>query len=125
MTPEAELSLMRSIILMVGFRGDAFNGACAALLLIGLRGGDFTAASLPREITNGDIHISGLATKALIKMGLIEKVGYMPSPNKDAKGRIVNKLRIPSHKVSVARTWLSRHGFPCTEEAQLSFQGVA
>jgi hypothetical protein len=79
--------------------------------MVGLAGGDFTAACLPKEITQGDIHVSGLATKALIKMGLVEKIGYVASPNKEAKGRPVCLLRIPSDKTSTARTYLSRQGY--------------
>jgi len=79
--------------------------------MVGLSGGDFTAACLPKEITQGDIHVSGLATKALIKMGLVEKIGYVPSPNADAKGRPVLQLRIAAGKHATARTYLARHGY--------------
>jgi hypothetical protein len=88
-TTESRLSLLRSIVLMVGFKDDLFHGVCASLLLLGLQGGDFTAAEIPREITQGDIHVSGAATRLLLEMALLEKVGYVPSPNTDANGRPV------------------------------------
>jgi len=119
-TPQAQLDVLRSIVLMAGFRGNEFNGTCAALLLIGLQGGDFNAAMLPGEITRGDIHIAGAATRMLLTMGLLEKRGYCSSPNKSAKGRPVCILRIPNDKVSTARTWLARHGYPSGQEAQTS-----
>jgi hypothetical protein len=106
-----KLDFSRELCLIAGFRGEAFHSVQASMLLIGLRGLDFSAADIPRELTGGDKHVSGLATKGLLKMGLIEKVGYIPSPNKDAKGRPVLCLRIPADKVSTARTWLSRHGY--------------
>lgn len=108
-TPSTDL--MREIVLCASFRGELFHSTCAALLMLGLAGGDFCAASLPKEITQGDIHVSGLAVKALLKMGLIEKVGYIPSPNADAKGRPVLLLRIPSNKVYTAKTYLARQGY--------------
>lgn len=107
-----DTSLAREICLCAGFRGSEFQGVCAALLMVGLTsGGDFTAASIPRDLLRGDIHLSGLATKALLKMGLCEKVGYCPSPDKSAKGRPVCLLRIPANKRSTALTFLSRQGY--------------
>lgn len=114
---QADTSLMREIVLCASFRGELFHSTCAALLMVGLAGDDFTAAILPKEVTQGDIHVSGLATKALIKMGLVEKIGYVASPNKDAKGRPVCLLRIPANKVSTVRTYLSRHGYSIPSES--------
>jgi len=120
MKPDTDL--MREIVLCASFRGELFHSTCAALLMVGLSGGDFTASCLPKDITRGDIHVSGLATKALIKMGLVEKIGYVPSPNADAKGRPVLQLRIPANKISTARTYLSRQGYtiPSPHPEQLS-----
>jgi hypothetical protein len=120
MNAEAELSLMRSIVLVAGFRGTEFNSVQAAMLLIGLKGGDFSAAEIPRDLTRGDKHISGLATKTLLKMGLLEKVGYIPSPNKDAKGRPVLALRIPANKIATVKTWLICHGYLDSAPTQLT-----
>ncbi len=118
MNAEAELSLMRQIVLVAGFRGTDLQSVQACMLMIGLKGGDFSAAEVPRDLTRGDKHISGLATKALLKMGVVEKVGYIPSPNADAKGRPVLALRIPSDKVSTVRTLLARWGYTDTAPQQ-------
>lgn len=118
MNSTAELDQMRIIVLCAGFRGDAFHSVVAALLMIGLRKHTFSAAECPRELTNGDKHISGLATKALIKMGLVYKCGYIPSPNADAKGRPVLALTIPSDKIATARTYLARHGYQDSATSQ-------
>lgn len=119
MNTESELSLMRSICLVVNFRGDDFHGVCAALLYRALAGGDFTAACLPHDITKGDIHVAGLAVKMLQKLDLIICVGFAPSTNKNAKGRINRVWRLAPSKESTAKTLLSRWGYP-VEEAQQS-----
>lgn len=111
MNSQAELDVMRSIILVAGFRGSEFDSVCAFLLMWALRKDTITAAEIPRDLLKGDIHLSGLATKACIKMGLLEKCGYVPSPNPDAKGRPVCQLRIPIGKRPTVQTWLSRHGY--------------
>jgi hypothetical protein len=120
MTPLQETDLMRQIILVVAFKDDAFHGVCAALLYRALQGDDFTAAALPGEITKGDIHVAGLAVKMLQKCGLIVAVGYAPSPNPNAKGRILRNWRLAPSKASTARTWLARHGYPATLAEQQS-----
>jgi hypothetical protein len=102
---------LRTLIIVTGFRGSAIEQAEAALLLIGLEGGDFCAGQLPAEITNGDKHLSGCATAALITMGLVEVMGRIKSPNPDANGRKMNLLRIPAAKISTARTWLRIRGY--------------
>ncbi len=113
--------LMREITLVACFRGDAFHSTVAGLLMIGLAGGEpFNAAMLPREVTGGDIHISGLAVKALLKMELVERVGYVPSPRPDAKGRPVLSLTIPPNKINTAKTYLARQGYFPPQEAQAS-----
>lgn len=120
MTPLQETDLMRAIILVVSFKDADFHAACAALLYRALAGGDFTAACLPAEITKGDIHVSGLAIKMLQKAGLIVAVGYLPSPDPAAKGRILRSWRLAPSKESTARTWLSRHGYPASFDEQKS-----
>ena len=89
------------------------------MIMIGLSKDTFSAAEIPKDITRGDVHISGLATKALLKMNILEKVGYIPSPNADAKGRPVLSLRIPANKISTAKTLLSRQGFTLPNTSQL------
>lgn len=104
-------SFLRVLIVTVGFRGDAMNSACAALLLIGLRGQTFSGADLPGEITNGSKTLAGCACGYLTAAGLVECVGRIKSPHPDAKGRKLNLLQIPANKIATARTWLSRHGY--------------
>lgn len=120
MTPTQELDLMRAIILVVNFKDDDFHGVCAALIYRALAGDDFTAACLPGDITKGDIHVSGLAVKMLQKCGLLVCVGVATSPNKNARGRICRVWRMAPGMTSTARTWLARHAYPASLEAQAS-----
>ncbi len=120
MSPLQETDLMRAIILVVAFKESDFHAVCAALLYRALAGGDFTAACLPGEITKGDIHVSGLAIKMLQKCGLIVCVGYLPSPDPAAKGRILRSWRLAPSMESTARTWLARHDYPATISEQQS-----
>lgn len=109
---------LRAVIVTVGFRGDAMHAACAALLLIGLRGETFSGADLPAEITQGSKTLAGCACGYLTAAGLVECVGRIKSPHPDAKGRRVNLMRIPATKVAVARVWLARHGYQDHAPAQ-------
>lgn len=109
---------LRAVILTVGFRGDAMHSACAALLLIGLRGETFSGADLPAEITQGSKTLAGCACGYLTAAGLVECVGRIKSPHPDAKGRRVNLLRIPADRVATARVWLARHGYQDYAPAQ-------
>ena len=59
-------AFLRAIVLMTGFRDAPMKSAQAALLLIGLQGGDFLASDLPGEVTNGSKHIAGAATGASV-----------------------------------------------------------
>ena len=102
---------LRAIILTTGFRGEPMHAACAALLIIGLRGQTFSGADLPGELTNGSKTLAGCACGYLTAAGLVECVGRIKSPHPDAKGRKLNLLQIPANKYSTARTWLARHGY--------------
>ena len=102
---------LRAVVLMTCFRGKAMQSAQAALLLIGLKGHDFTAAELPAEITNGSRHLAGAATGALIAQGLLEVVARVKSPRPEAKGRKLDVLRIPAAKRETAKTWLRANGY--------------
>ena len=115
-----DVSLSREICLVAGFRGSIFQSVQAALLMVGLskRGASFTAAEIPRDLLRGDIHLSGLATKSLLRMGLIEKVGYCPSPDKSAKGRPVCELRIAPGKWETVKTFLRRQGYEDAEAGE-------
>ena len=112
---------LRTLIIVSGFRGDAMHSACAALLLIGLRGGTFSGADLPAELTNGSKTLAGCVCGYLTAAGLVECVGRIKSPHPDAKGRKLNLLQIPNDKYETARTWLTRHGYQdATPQDQLS-----
>lgn len=127
MSTTLDPSFLRAVILSISFRGDDMDRACAALLLIGIRGQTFTGADLPAELTNGSKTLAGCACGSLVAQGLVECVGRVKSPHPDAKGRKVNLLQIPANRLSTARTWLARHGFPLApiETQQLSLGGVA
>lgn len=124
MTTTLEPSFLRAVVLMSGFRGNAMKQAQAALLMIGLRGLDFTGADLPSDVTNGSRHIAGAAVGSLVAIGLLEVVGRVKSPNPDAKGRKLDLLRIPAVKRSTAKTWLNANGFTDIPEAQADIPGL-
>jgi len=81
----------------------------AALLAIGLKKQDFTAAELPGEVTEGSKHAAGAATGALISSGMVQVVGRVKSPLANAKGRKLDVLRLVS--AEKAKTWLRANGF--------------
>lgn len=83
--------------------------AQAALLMMGFKNQDYTAADLPDELTDGNHHIAGAATGSLIAIGLLTVVRRIPSPEKKAKGRKLDVLRLTS--VEKAKTWLRENGF--------------
>ena len=115
-----DTSFLRAIVMITAFKDAPMQNAQAALLLIGLEGGDFMASDLPGEVTNGSKHLAGAATGALVALGLIECVGRVKSPRPEAKGRKLDVWRIPSDKVSTAKCWLARHGYQL-KAAQLEF----
>jgi hypothetical protein len=95
---------------MTAFKRGPMLRAQGALLTIGLRGPSFTAADLPGEITNGNKHLSGAATGALIAQNLLEVVGRVKSPHVNAKGRKLDLLSIPETRVNTVRAWLRENG---------------
>lgn len=112
MSTTLDAQFLRAVVLMTGFRGGKdMRRTQAALLLIGLRGVDYTAADLPAEITNGNKHLAGAATGSLIAIGLLEVVGRVKSPDPRAKGRKLDVLRIPAPKWSTAKNWLASNGY--------------
>ena len=111
MSTTLDKDFLRTLILVTGFRGDAMHSACAALLLIGLRGQTFSGADLPAELTAGSKTLAGCACGYLSAAGLVECVGRIKSPHPDAKGRKLNLLQIPANRYETARTWLARHGY--------------
>lgn len=109
---------LRAVVLLCGFKPRRMIGAQAGLLLIGLRGGDFTAADLPAEL--GGKHLSGAATGALISDGLLQVVGRIKSPNVNAKGRKLDVLRMA--KPETARAWLLANQIEEPKTENLEFQ---
>ncbi len=109
-TTTLEPSFLRSVVLMTGFKPAPMKSAQAALLLIGLRGIEFTAADLPGEVCNGSRHLAGAATGSLVAIGLLEVTGRVKSPHENAKGRKLDLLRIPACKWNAAQTWLLANG---------------
>lgn len=102
MTTRLNSSFLATIVLLCGFKPRRMVGAQAGLLLIGLRGDDFTAADLPAEL--GGKHLSGAAVGALISEGLLVVVARIKSPNPNAKGRKLDVLRIACPQK--AKAWL-------------------
>lgn len=113
-------SFLRAVILATGFKPDEMERAQAALLLIGLHCGEFTAGHLPKDVCGESKSLAGCATGSLISQGLICVVGRVKSPNPEANGRKCNLLRITPGKEVTARTWLLRHGIDAVETDQLS-----
>jgi hypothetical protein len=109
---------------MTSFKGTAMLRCQAALLWMALKNEEFSAAQLPAEITNGNVHLAGAATGALIAQGLLVVVGRVKSPVPSAKGRKLDLLRINPNKRETARTWLVRNGFePIQEQAEMELTG--
>ena len=109
MTSRLDISFLRMVVVMTGFHPKAMRRTEAALLMMGLTGVEFTAAELPDEITDGNRHVAGAATGALISEGLLQVVGRVKSPNPDAKGRKLDVLRLVS--VEKAKSWLRVNDF--------------
>lgn len=124
-TTTLDPQFLRTVVLMTGFRngGKDMKRTQATLLLIGLRGVEFTAADLPGEITNGNKHLAGAATGSLIAIGLLEVVRRVKSPDTRAKGRKLDVLRIPAPKWNTARAWLTQNGYlaqPVEQQMELA-----
>ena len=118
MTTTLEPSFLRSVVLMTSFTPHAMLRTQATLLYMALKDVEFSAADIPGEITNGNTHLAGAATGALIAQGLIEVVGRVKSPLPSAKGRKLDVLRLAQNKRSVVRTWLERNGFEAPQRQQ-------
>lgn len=117
-TTTLEPSFLQAVTLMTAFKPQPMKRAQAALIYIGLRSLDFTAAQLPEAIVDGNRHIAGAATGALVAIGLFEVVGRVKSPDPAAKGRKLDVLRIPDDKRAAAKTWLRANGFRDDVESQ-------
>lgn len=105
-----DAQFLRAIILMTDFKRTEATRAKGALLTLAVNGLDFTAADLPAEIANGNIHLTGAACGALVSEGLIVVVGRKKSPDPRAKGRKLNIYRLAAGKLSAARAWFEAQG---------------
>lgn len=113
-------NFLAATMLMTSYKGGHMRRAQGALLFLALTSRvPITAADLPGEITNGDTHLAGAATGALIALNLLAVVGRCKSPRPDAKGRKLNTLDIPLGRRGAARTWLQVNGCPQPELAQI------
>ncbi len=116
--------LSRALLMLCCWRGSQVEQAQAFLLMGALQEGTITAACIPGEILNGSKHISGAAVRVLLECELLEAIGYVPSPNKNAHGRIVRQLAIPAGKRSTVQTWLKNRGYqdatPTQQEMKLT-----
>lgn len=96
---------LRAIVLMTDFKPGDARRVKSALLALAVNGLDFTAADLPAEIANGDIHIAGAACGALVSERLIVAVDRRKSPDPKAKGRKLNVYRLAMGRLETARAW--------------------
>ena len=113
MTTTLDPSFLRSVVVMTMFSPKRMTRCQAALLMLGLNGGEFTAAALPGELTEGNRHVAGAATGSLVATGLLTVTGRIKSPIENAKGRKLDVLRLAS--VETAKTWLHANGFTIPE----------
>lgn len=102
------------------FRNQAMTRTQGALLTLALAG-TMDASQLPGEICNGDPHLAGCASGALVAQGLICVVGRVKSSNACAKGRKVNQFAIAEGRRGTVLTWLARNGLPLPEPTQQTF----
>ena len=120
-TTTLDPSFLRSVVAITMFKPERMRRCQAALLMFGLAGGEFTAAALPGEITEGNRHVAGAATGSLVATGLLTVTGRIKSPLPNAKGRKLDVLRLTC--IETAKTWLRANGFaiPETTTRQISF----
>ncbi len=111
MTTTLDPEFLRAIVLITGFKAGPMKTAQAALLTIALRRQEFTAADLPGEVCNGNVHLAGAATGSLIAAGLLDVVRRTKSPDRAAKGRKLDVLRLPPSKEATILTWFAANGF--------------
>jgi hypothetical protein len=96
---------LRAVVLMTDFKPGDIRRVKSALLALAVNGLDFTAADLPAEIANGDIHIAGAACGALVSERLIVAVARRKSPDPKAKGRKLNVYRLGMGRLETVRAW--------------------
>lgn len=115
-TTTLEPAFLQAVLTMTAFKPQPMRRVQAALIYLGLRLDEFTAADLPESVTGGSAHIAGAATGALVAQGLLVVVGRVKSPRASSKGRRVDVLRLASR--SNAHLWLARNGFSPLEQQE-------
>ena len=120
-TTTLDPSFLRAVCVMTMFSPNRMRRCQAALLMLGLDGGEFNATNLPGELTEGNKHVAGAATGSLVATGLLTVTGRVKSPLVSAKGRKLDVLRLTS--VETAKTWLRANSFavPDVRGNQLCF----
>jgi hypothetical protein len=120
-TTTLDPSFLRSVVAMTMFTPKRMLRCQAALLMVGLGGGEFNATALPGELTEGNKHVAGAATGSLVATGLLTVTGRIKSPLANAKGRKLDTLRLTS--IETAKTWLRANKFAIPEinSRQLNF----
>lgn len=108
-----EPSFLRAVVVSTMFAPKRMLRCQAGLLMLGLTAGEFTAAALPGELTEGNKHVAGCATGALVATGLLTVTGRIKSPVKNAKGRKLDVLRLSCRET--AKTWLRANNFTIPE----------
>ena len=116
--------LARALLNVVMWRGDNLKRCQAFLLKAALLQGATCGAEIPSELLMKDDgthsqHISGVAVKTLVQVGLLEITGVIPSPNKNAHSRRVYSLRIGEGKHGAVRSWLTKFGYQDEAPKQL------
>ena len=110
MKTSLDAQFLRAVVLMTDFKAGEMRMVKAALLAFAVNGLDFTAADLPGEITNGNLHIAGAACGALVTMGFVTAVGRVKSPVPESKGRKLNVYRLAIGKLGTVRSWFAEQG---------------
>lgn len=90
----------------------------AAVLRKALLGLDVSADDIPEGTTQGDIHVSGIAMRTLVRTELLEFVRYEKSRRPSSHGRPVMLCRIPPGAHAKTRTWFERNGIPIAPPAE-------
>ncbi len=108
LTTTLDASFLRVVVLKAGFTPKPMLAAQSVLLMIGLKAHEFTAADIPRDVTNGDKHVSGCASGSLVATGLLTVIRREKSPDPKAKGRKLDVFRLVNREK--AKTWLKANG---------------
>ena len=113
MNTRFESSFLAAIVVATEFKPKQLERIAGAMVMLALKGLDFTAADIPDDISQNNTKLPGLATGRLIQAGVITVVDRVKSPDKKAHGRKLNVLRLVNRGIAVK--WLVAHGFSAPE----------